>query len=87
MGTIYHTVFQQKGKHFQQVRLAGAEKSGDPDSVGTVVVVIGIKELIQTLGDLIGEDVFLQLAFQAGLVVGLDNAFNGAIDITFEDGL
>jgi hypothetical protein len=55
---VDRTVFQQQGQHLEQVRLAGAEEAGDPDAVGTVVVVVGIQKVIQALGDLVGEDVF-----------------------------
>ncbi|MNF99340.1 hypothetical protein D3C84_822330 [compost metagenome] len=67
------------------MRLTRAEESGHPDAIGVVVVGIGIEEVLQTLGDLVSEDVFAQFVVQTGLVVGFDDAFNRAADGVFEN--
>ena len=73
-------VFQHQGQHFEQVRFAGAEEARQPHAVGTVVVVVGVQEVFQTLGDFVGQYVFAEFGEQVRFVVGLDHAFNGAAD-------
>ena len=77
---VDHAVLQQQGQHLQQVRFARAEEAGDPDAIGALVVVVGVEKVLQALGDLVGQDVFVELGMQAGFVVGLDDAFDGAAD-------
>ncbi len=44
--TVEFAVFQHQGEHFQQVRLARAEKPRQPDAVGALIVVVGVQELL-----------------------------------------
>ena len=62
------------------MRFTGAEEARQPHAVGTVVVVVGLQEVFQTLGNFVGQYVFAELGEQVGFVVGLDHAFNGAAD-------
>ena len=73
-------VLQQQGDHLQQVRLARAKEAGDPNAVSAGVMQVGVDKGLETLLDLIGQDILFQLQAQAGLVIGLDDAFDGAVD-------
>ena len=60
--------------------LSGAEEAGDPDAVGALVIVVGSKKVLQSLRDLIGEDILFHLRVKASYIVGLDDSFNWAVN-------
>ena len=82
---------EQVRQDFDEVRLAGAEEARHPhaharDDGGVVGVLrggqVGVEELAQVLGDLLGGHVFVQLlpdAFGIALV-GFDDAVDGPVD-------
>jgi hypothetical protein len=77
---IDFAVFQQVGQELQKVRFTGSEEARNPDTVGTGIVGIGVEEMGQPLMDDIGQDVFLKLIAQLGLVIGLDDTLDRAPD-------
>ncbi|MNF98647.1 hypothetical protein D3C84_815150 [compost metagenome] len=69
------------------MRLTRAEEAGHPDTVGMVVVGVGIQEMLQPFGNFVSEYVFAQLVVQAGLVVSFDDAFDRSADGVFENAI
>ena len=78
-------VAQQVGQHLQQVGLAGAEEPRDPHPVRVGVLGVRLKELLDTFGGLVGQDVLLDLLAQVGGVIRFDDPFDGALDVLGED--
>jgi hypothetical protein len=69
-------VAQEVGEHLEEVGLTGAEEARDPYAVGVRVVRISLQHLLDTLSDLVSEDVFLDLDAELGGVISLDDAFD-----------
>ena len=72
-------------EHLQQVRLTGTEETRNPHAIRIGVVRVRLKQLLQSLGRLIGQDVFVHLDAQMAGIVGLDHALDGPLDILGEN--
>jgi len=68
------------------VRLAGAEKSCNPNAVGCAAREVGGYQRVEALSDFLGNDVFGNLGLKVALVVGLNDPFDMAVDGLFEQG-
>jgi hypothetical protein len=78
--TVDGAVFQQQRQHLEQMRFARAEKAGNPHTIGACVVRVRAEKLLQPFGHFIGQNIFLDLAAQTGLVVSLDHALDRAVN-------
>ena len=64
--------------------LTGAKESRDPYTLGGAGAVVCFEEGIKVFGYFVGYDVFLDFVDEVLLVIGLNDALNGAIDWFFE---
>ena len=73
-------IFQQHRHHLQQVRFARTKEAGNPDAICIGVVIVRIKKLLKAFLNFISEYILFYFVTQSLIVVGLDDAFDFAIN-------
>jgi len=58
----------------------GPKETGDPDTIGTLVVVIGVQKRFQAFFNLVGEHIFFYFKEKARFIIGFDNPFYRAVN-------
>ena len=71
---------EKKRKDFQKVGFAGTEKTRDPDPIGFGFIEVAFEEQIESFADFAGDDEFFKLGLKVTIIIGLDDAFDGAFD-------
>jgi len=69
---------EKKRKDFQKMGFAGTEKTRDPDPVGFGLIEVTFEEQIESFADFAGDDEFFKLGLKVTIIIGLDDAFDGA---------
>lgn len=58
----------------------GPEEAGNPDSIGTFIVVVGVQKGLKPLLDFFGQNIFFNLDAKAGFIISFDDPFNRALN-------